>query len=126
MIPPTCATGNAIEPTSPSSSPTRPCSVQPYAAASSVASVCRAPLGSPLEPEVKYTHSAEAAGAGSDATSASEADGADSPTTTTFGPVGRPDAISTKSVPRQMPGTSRNSAPRSRPRRRSPATGTSG
>ena len=60
-----------------------------------MASVCRAPLGSPLEPEVKYTHSAEAAGAGSAATSASEADGTDSPTTRTFGAVGRPAAMST-------------------------------
>src|ERR1700721_1440976 len=110
MIPPTWATGNAMEPTSPASSPTRPCRVQPYAAASRVESVCRAPLGSPLEPEVKYTHSAEADGPGSAAPSASEAVGADSPPTTTFGPVGRPDAISTKSVPRQVPGTSRNSA----------------
>src|ERR1700722_7833607 len=133
MMPPTCAIGNAMEPTSPSSSPTRPCSVQPYAAASRVASVCRAPLGSPLDPEVKYTQSVEAAGPGSAATSASEADGADSPTTRTFGAgsavtsasetdasdspttmtfgaVGRPDASSTKSVPRQTPGTRMNSA----------------
>src|SRR6201999_586592 len=82
-MPPTCATGNAIDPTSPSSSPTRHCDVQPWAAASSVSSVRRAPLGSPLEPEVKYTHSAEDAGAGSDATAVPEADGTDSPTTRT-------------------------------------------
>src|ERR1700722_2218217 len=102
MIPPTCATGNAIDPTSPSSSPPRPCSVQPYAAASSVASVCRAPLGSPLEPEVKYTHSAQedapaGAGAGSDPSSdvgaAAEAGGSDSPTRRTCGAVGRPAAM---------------------------------
>src|ERR1700727_399885 len=101
MIPPTCATGNAMEPTSPSSSPTRPCSVQPYAAASSVASVCRAPLGSPLEPEVKYTHSAGeavaagegAAGTGRDAIAAAEADGTGSPTARTFGAVGRAAAM---------------------------------
>jgi hypothetical protein len=73
--------------------------------------VCRAPLGSPLDPEVKYTHSAEAGGVGRDATAEAGPDGADSPTTTTFGAVGRPDAISAKSVPRQTPGTSMNSAP---------------
>src|ERR1700722_9786940 len=101
MIPPTCATGNAIDPTSPSSSPPRPCSVQPYAAASSVASVCRAPLGSPLEPEVKYTHSAQEAPAGagagsdpsSDAGAVAEAGGSDSPIRRTFGAVGRPAAM---------------------------------
>src|ERR1700722_20259937 len=102
MIPPTCATGNAIDPTSPSSSPTRPCSVQPYAAASSVASVCRAPLGSPLDPEMKYTHSAqEAAPAGecagsdpsSDTGAVTEAGGSDSPIRRTFGAVGRPAAM---------------------------------
>src|ERR1700677_5116740 len=111
MIPPTWAIGYAIEPTSPSSSPTRPCNVQPCAAANSVASVCRAPFGSPLDPEVKYTHSVAAGGEGSDATAEAGADGAASPTTTTFGAVGRPDAISTKSVPRQTPGTRMNSAP---------------
>src|ERR1700735_2207323 len=102
MMPPTCATGNAVAPTSPSSSPTRPCSVQPYAAASSVASVCRAPLGSPLEPEVKYTHSAQeeapaGAGAGSDPSSdvgaAGEAGGGAAPTRRAGGAVGRPAAM---------------------------------